>query len=110
MSIDVVTFRVLVKPHDVLEKDDAYAAAKRMGLDLSLETKLGREQAAVDEGTVVSFGPTVFKDYGVDNPIKVGDVVVYAKHAGKKIVDPTDKVEYLCINDEDVVAIIRNGA
>lgn len=110
MSIRCVTFRVLVKPHDVLEKDDAYAAAKRMGLDLSLENKLSREQAAVDQATVVDFGPTVFKDYGVDNPIKVGDTVVYAKHAGKKVVDPEDKVEYLVLNDEDIVCILENGA
>jgi len=105
--IECVTFRVLVKPKDVTAEDPAYAAARRMNLDLSLENTLKREQAAVDEGTVVGFGPTAFKDYGVDNPIVVGDTIIYAKHAGKAVKDGADS--YVIINDEDVVAIIRGN-
>lgn len=104
--IECVTFRVLIKPKDITQEDPAYAAAKRMGLDMSLETKVNREQAAVDEGTVISFGPTAFKDFGVDNQINVGDYVVYAKHAGKAVKD-TDGTEYVLINDEDICAIVR---
>lgn len=105
--IECVTFRVLVKPKDITAEDPAYAAARRMNLDLSLETKVSREQAAVDEGTVVSFGPTAFKDFGVENQIVVGDYIVYAKHAGKEVKD-TDGTKYVLINDEDICAIIRS--
>ena len=103
--IECVTFRVLVKPENITEKDEAYAAAKRLGLDLSLETKLTREQAAVDEGTVVGFGPVCFKAYDIENPLKVGDKIIYAKHAGKAVKDGEE--DFVVINDEDVVAIIR---
>ncbi len=109
MAIDVVTFRILVKPENVLERDEAYKAAKRLGLDLSLESKVNREQAAVDQGEVVGFGPLAFRDYGGENPLKIGDTIVYARHAGKKVVDPADKeTEFVVINDEDVVAILRS--
>lgn len=104
--IECVTFRVLVKPENIVEKDSAYAAAKRMGLDLSMETKVNREQAAVDEGIVVGFGPTAFKDFGVDNPVKVGDKIIYAKHAGKAVKDGEE--DFVVINDEDIVAIVRS--
>lgn len=104
--LECVTFRVLVKPENIVEKDTAYAAAKRMGLDLSMETKVSREQAAVDVGTVVSFGPTAFKDFGVDNPVKVGDKIIYAKHAGKAVKDGEE--DFVVINDEDIVLIVRS--
>lgn len=104
--IECVTFRVLVKPENIVEKDSAYAAAKRMGLDLSMETKVNREQAAVDEGIVVGFGPTAFKDFGIDNPVKVGDKIIYAKHAGKAVKDGEE--DFVVINDEDIVAIVRS--
>ena len=107
--IECVTFRVLVKPHDVTETDEAYKAAKRLGLDLSLETKLNREQAATDKGIVVSWGPTAFADYNVPNPLTKGDEVVYAKHAGKEVVDPETKEKFVILNDEDIVAILRSN-
>ena len=109
MSIQCVTFRVLVKPYDVTEKDEAYKAAKRMGLDLSLENKLNREQAAMDKGIVLDWGPTAFGDYNCDNPLTKGDEIVYAKHAGKEIEDPETGEKLVIINDEDVVAILRKA-
>src|SRR4030095_1787111 len=102
MTIEVVTFRVLVKPDDILEKDERYQAARRIGLEI-IGTQKDREQAAVDKGTVVSFGPTAFKDFGVENPVAPGDKIVYAKHAGKEVVDPSTNIKYVVINDEDIV-------
>lgn len=106
-----ILHRILVKPDSIEEKDEAYKAAARMGIEV-VKNERDREQAAIDTGTVISFGATVFKDFGVDSsPIKVGDTVVYARYAGKVIEDPADKVKYVALNDEDVIAIItKEGA
>lgn len=108
--IEPVTFRIVIKPFDIDETDDAYKAAKRMGLDLSQEKTKKREQQAVDRGTVVSFGPVSFEAFNTPNPLKVGDEICYARHAGKEIEDIYTKEKFVLINDEDVVAIFRNEA
>lgn len=105
MSISVVTFRILVKPDDVLEKK--YKTEIKGFVIAGMEKE--REQQAVDVGTVVNIGPTAFKDYDVENPLSVGDKVVYAKFAGKEVVDPETDEKFLVINDEDVVAILRGS-
>jgi co-chaperonin GroES (HSP10) len=110
MAIKPVLHRILVLPDKLEEKDDAYAAAARMGIEVVRDER-DREQAAIDTGTVVSVGATAFKDFGTDSPIKEGDTIVYARYGGKAIVDPADKVKYIALNDEDVIAIItKEGA
>lgn len=108
--IEPVTFRIVIKPFSIEEKDETYAIAQRLKLDMSHEKKIQREQAAVDEGVVVSFGPTAFQEFGCDNPLKVGDSIIYARHSGKEVVDPATKEKLVIINDSDVVAILRNEA
>jgi co-chaperonin GroES (HSP10) len=106
MAIKPILHRILVKPDAIEDKDEAFKRAKAAGIEV-VKNERDREQAAIDTGTVISFGETVFKDFGVsDNPIKVGDTVVYARYAGKFIVDPDDEVKYVALNDEDVIAII----
>lgn len=109
-NIVPVTFRILLKPYLVEEQDEAYKIAKRLNMDMSQEKKLEREQAAVDQGVVVSFGPTAFEEFGCPNPLKVGDEIVFARHAGKEVVDPVTKEKFVIINDSDVVAILRKEA
>lgn len=109
MHIKPILHRILVKP-DVLEDvDPVFAAAKRAGLQFDFSER-EREQAAIDTGVVIDFGPTVFKDFGADNPLKIGDRIVYAKYGGKAIVHPESKVKYVALNDEDVIAIFKEGA
>lgn len=103
--ITPIIHRILIKPDNIEEKDEIFRSAKAMGIELVREER-EREQAAVDTGVVVSYGPTAFKDFNTANPLKVGDTVVYAKYGGKAIVDPTTKVKYIALNDEDVIAII----
>jgi co-chaperonin GroES (HSP10) len=101
-----VLHRILVKQDALEDKDSVFAAAKRMGIQIARDEK-DREQAAVDSGVVVAIGATAFLDFKVEtSPIKVGDRIVYARYAGKTIVDPDDDVKYVALNDEDVVAII----
>lgn len=105
MNIVPILHRILVKP-DVLEEiDDVFRRAKAAGLAFDFGER-EREQAAIDTGTVLAMGPTAFHDFGAENPLKVGDRVVYAKYGGKAIIDFDTKIKYVALNDEDVIAII----
>lgn len=102
MAIKLLLHHVLVLPDDITEADATLKRAKAAGIVLELDK---REQKAVEFGTVVSVGPTAFKDYGRDNTIlNEGDRISFAKYAGKEIQD--NDTTYLILNDEDVLAII----
>ena len=107
--IEPVTHRLVVRPYKITEVDAVYKSALAAGIQLPDEDKRRREQAAVDQGTVVAIGPTVFKDFNAEGTIKVGDKIVYAKYAGKEVEDPETKEMLTIINDEDICAIIRKG-
>jgi co-chaperonin GroES (HSP10) len=107
MDIKPLLHRVLVKPDLLEDIDDTYKRAKAAGLEVGFATEREREQAAVDTGVVVECGPTVFRDFGTENTLNVGDRVVYAKYGGKAIVHPETKVKYVALNDEDVIAILK---
>lgn len=99
--IEPLKYRVLIKPIELEVVDEAFAAAKRAGIQI-LEDARTKEINAVDRGTVVAIGPEA--EVGVE----VGDDIYYAKYAGKKIVDPHTKEEFLALNDEDLVARIKS--
>lgn len=107
MSITPVTHKLVVKPYKITEHDPLYKSALASGIVLPDEDKRKREQAAVDQGTIVAMGPTVFKDFGCDNTLQVGDEIVFAKYAGKEVVDPDDGETYTIILDDDVVAVLK---
>lgn len=105
--INPVLHRILVKPEDV---EQTKYKTEIKGFVIAGDQK-DREQKGVDKGIVVAFGPTVFSDYNTENPLKVGDAIVFAKFAGKEVQDPESPDEkFVIINDEDVVAILKNGA
>lgn len=106
MAVKPILHRILVLPDNIEDKDDAFKRAKAVGLFVA-QNEREREQAAIDTGKVVSIGPTAFKDFGLDAPpITEGSYVVYAKYAGKAIVDPSTNTKYVALNDEDVIAIL----
>lgn len=93
-----VLHRLLVKPDEVETKTAS-------GIVLAINEK--REQAAAERGVVVALGDTCFKDYGGDvNTVQVNDKVFYARYAGKEVED-TDGTKYICLNDEDIVGVIK---
>lgn len=103
--IKVCGHRLLVKPILLEESDEVYKSAKALGLELIREdTK--REAESVDKGIVMQIGATAFKDFGGDYWCHVGEMIVYAKFAGKLVKDPVTKEDYIVLNDEDVVAVI----
>lgn len=108
MAIKPVIHRIIVKPDTLEVRDEVYMKASKAGIYVG-ESEAQREQAAVDTGVVVMVGVTAFKQFGADRPedvINVGDRVVYAKYAGKAIVDPENKIKHVALNDEDIIAII----
>lgn len=105
MAIKPILHRILVKPDNLDDKDKYFRNAKAAGIIVARDER-EREQAAIDTGTVVEIGDTAFRDFGTTSPIKVGDYIVYAKYGGKAIIDPSDEVKYVALNDEDVIAII----
>lgn len=96
--------RVLVKPLQLEEIDKTYASAKRAGIEIMGYQE--KAETAIDKGVVVTVGTTAFKDFGNHPWCKMGDTIVYARFAGKKVKDPETDIEYVIINDEDVVAIL----
>ena len=59
-----------------------------------------------DTGEVVAIGDTAFQAFGysVDNlPIKVGDIVWFARYGARRIQFPDDPTVYMACNDEDIL-------
>lgn len=110
MNIKPVLHRILVKPDKLEDVDQTYAKAKAVGIVLDHALEKEREQAAIDTGVIIDFGPTVFRDFGTENTLRIGDRVVYAKYGGKAIVHPETQVKYVALNDEDVIAIFSEEA
>lgn len=92
--------------HTVLIKPDEVETKTASGIvipDLVTE----KERKAMEYGTVVTVGPRAFIDYGRDPTIlKGGDRVSYARYSGKVIKD-TDNVEYVLVNDVDILAKVE---
>ena len=105
-----ILHRILVKQDKLEEKDETFKRAGAAGLIIPNLDERVREQAAIDTGTVVAIGDTAFKDFGAESPIKVGDMIVFAKHAGKIITDPVTEEKFVALNDEDVIAKFTQGA
>ena len=103
--IEPLLHRIVVKPEKFEEFDKDIQKAKSIGLVIPELEEMKRAQASVDRGRVVSLGATAYRDYNVDPPIKVGDVVNYAKFAGKIIED--SGTPYILLNDEDVLCVIK---
>ena len=98
--------RIIVRQQKLNEAHKEYKRAEAIGIIIPEHEDTKRAQAGVDKGTVVAIGPTAYRDFNTDVPIKLGDTIAFARFSGKTIVDPTDEEEYVALNDEDVVAIL----
>lgn len=106
--ITVCGHRVLLKTLEVEDVDDVFASAKKAGIELlkDADEALSRKNA-VDRGVVVGLGTTAFQDFGGVPWCSTGDVVVYSRYGGKQITDPVSKQVFTVVNDEDIIAIIK---
>ena len=107
--ITPILHRILVKQFKLDETNKDYIRARAAGIVIPEHEDNKRAQAGVDQGTVVAMGPTAYRDFNVDPPIKVGDTVAFARFSGKMIVDPEDDEEYVALNDEDIVVVITGA-
>jgi co-chaperonin GroES (HSP10) len=106
--IEPVLHRIIIKADKLEETDETFVKAKSLNIVIPEMDDRKRAQAGVDKGTVVSVGPTAFRDFGSESPIKPGDYVAYARFAGKVLPDPYTKEEFVILNDEDIVCIFKN--
>lgn len=108
-NLEVVGHRVLIKPHLQDEVSDG-------GIYLAVGETFERERGATQIGTIVSIGPNAWLDFKSADAegnlvagkpwAKVGDVVYYAKYAGKEV-KAGNEDKYVIVNDEDVQCIIH---
>ena len=106
MAVKPLLHRIIVRQQDLHEAHEEYRRAKAIGIVIAEHEDNKRAQAGVDKGTVAAIGPTAYRDFNVPVPIKIGDIVTFARFSGKVIIDPKDNVEYVALNDEDIIAII----
>jgi len=111
-----VGHRVLVRRYKLEERDNVFRNATNAGIFLPEKDKQQRD-AGVDQGEVIEVGPDAFKGFYLSSngtlegftPWCVkGDVIYFAKYSGKAITD--DGVDYVVINDEDVISIHKDAA
>jgi co-chaperonin GroES (HSP10) len=101
-----VIHRIIVKQEKLEDVDPRYKQARAAGIVIPDHEDNKRAQAGVDKGTVVAIGPTAYVGFDTECPLKVGDVIAFARYSGKVVTDPDDNEEYVLLNDEDVVCII----
>lgn len=99
--------RILVKAEKFEDVNKDIQRAKSFGLVIPELEDMKRAQASVDVGVVVAIGPTAYRDFNTDVPVAIGERVNYARFAGKLIRDPETDEEYVCLNDEDIICVIR---
>lgn len=99
-----VTHKIILRPDALDEADEDRKRALAAGLVLPDADK--RANASVDRGIVVAVGPVAFRDFGCECPLAPGMRISYARHSGKWITD-LDGIEYVAINDDDVVGIFK---
>ena len=106
MTIRPLLHRIIVLQNKLEETNKDYLRAAQAGLIIPDHPDKTRAQAGVDTGTVVAIGPTAYRDFNTEVPVKIGDVVAFARFSGKTVIDPTDDVEYVALNDEDLVVVL----
>jgi len=96
MNLSVVGHRVLIDPEYKEETTES-------GIYIGHSDTFQREKGATQIGRIIGIGPNAWLDFKPGAPwAKVGDVVYYAKYAGKEIKNEEGIVEFVIINDEDV--------
>ncbi|WP_373088672.1 co-chaperone GroES family protein [Zhongshania sp.] len=97
-------YRILVKP------DPVSTEVKEIpGFEIIEDKRIAK--ASNVRGTVVAMGSLAYKGFAEDPTpwCEVGDRVLYSQYAGKFIEDPITEEEYVILNDEDIIATIKES-
>jgi co-chaperonin GroES (HSP10) len=100
--ISIKGHRVLVKVLKMTDADEVYARAARAGIQIAEDHEEHRRAQAFHYNSNPNgeeFVPWA----------RVGDFIAFAKYSGKMLEDPEDGQKYIVINDEDVVAVLREA-
>lgn len=112
MSIKAVIHRLIVKPVKIEEYDEVTARMVAAGFEIAKTEETKYLHTQIDQGTILDIGPTAFLDYvkkhNLAIPVKVGDLVTYARHSGKTVKDPSTEEEVVILNDEDILCYYEN--
>ena len=101
--------RLVVKAFKHAEVDEVTKKHLEFYKTLEVVGTETRADASVDKGVVIAIGPSAWKDFHGDAWCKVGDEIIFAKFAGKIVQDPEDLEDYFILNDEDVVAVLKEA-
>lgn len=102
LGIKPAGYRLVVLPDDIEEVSEG-------GIYLMPDEKL--EKAAQTVGTLIAVGDQAWKDVSDGSPwASAGDRIMYARHAGKNIIDPSTGINYIVINDQDLTAVITGDS
>ena len=87
--------RVIVKPDDIEEVTPS-------GLVIMNDKQM--ERASRIRGTLVSIGADCW--FGQDCKMEIGDRVIYARHSGRSMMDEVTGLDYVILNDLDLICKI----
>lgn len=112
MAIKPCGHRLVVKAYKQEEVDDVVKKHAEFYKTLEvINSNKKREDASVDRGVVLAIGPTAWQNesHGYTPWCKVGDEIVFAKFSGKVVEDPDTQEDVFILNDEDVVAVVKEA-
>ena len=112
---------ITVTGHRVLIKEDPVEKVSKGGIVVVTNDNNEKlERAALQHGVIVAIGPDCWKAYrtldsdGIERNgrpwVRVGDYVLFARHAGRFVADPTNGEMHLIMNDEDILGVITEGS
>jgi co-chaperonin GroES (HSP10) len=119
MRLKPLNWKIFIEPTPDGEGMDLPETLASIGLTIRRgmsEDEIRRSVASDDVGTVVALGPLCWQrqDLQGNKPpqdwepwCKVGDKVIYGKHAGKLKQDPASGKWFMLVNDEDIQAVIE---
>ena len=95
------------KGNRIIIEQDKLEEVTESGIILQRSNEAG-EQAGIIRGTVLAIGDACWDQW--PSPwAKVGDVVYFAKYAGKNVPDPVTEEIYLVMNDIDIIATVEEN-
>lgn len=100
---EMVGYRLLVLP-------DPVETTSKGGIVIVTDEKL--EKAGQQKGVVVSIGPECWKtpEGHWGRWVEEGDRILFAKNSGRLIIDTDTGIEYMVLNDTDVLARLHEAS
>ena len=105
--MEVTKDRVLCKPDELKREHAVEGTDIKLALAAPADMER-RQEAAIQQGYLISVGPMAYNDWEGDPP-KVGDFVLWMKYSGTGVIDPDTGEKLVLMNDEDIVIVLKRG-